>query len=339
MATVKTAHGRYESYIAVAEESTFGTAVADNAAMKKLDVIGGNTPSFNPEYYEDSALRNAGKNIVDIDHYYSTSNGLWQRYQIPDFIAPADILAEFLYAAVQTVSEAGTSPYSKTYSLDGTTDPNFSSNQGYFMTVLVKHPQASESQKLTSCVVDNLRIRFSPDNGGRAVCSATVRTGKGWTATSNPTGTHSFSSVVAPNFHNSTSTLTINGLDMVWYSLELNIQSRYDWIGYSNGVADNYKYLGSTINVSAVVKYDSNSDAFLRSKASDINSLSLIIGSSGSAGYFSVQCNNTVLKDVTTDTGDDETVEKLNLEMELMLKASASDTIDFAITDGVDHAW
>lgn len=340
MAIVKTGSGKYESYVGILEESTFGIPEANASNFEKLDIIGGGTPSFDPTFFEDTELRNRDVNMADVNDYFSTDNGQWQTYQIPDFIAPSDILAQMVYGATQQVSEAVGTPFLKTYTLNGATNPDFSSNAGFFFTTLIRHPSASESQKITSCVIDNLRIKFDPTvQGGRCVCNAGLLTAMGYEETANPTGTNAFSTVTVPTFHNAISTLQIDNLDLVFYSVEIAIESRYAWVGYSSGNAENIKYMGSSVVLNAVVKYDANSDVLLRSKGTSLGNVTLNIGTNASAGYFMADTGQCMIREASTDTGDSETPQKVNLTVDMVNDHGGADYVNFEVVDGIDQTW
>lgn len=341
MATNKIGFPSYDSWVGYAEESTFGTAIADGEGFTIFKMLDNNTPGFTPEGYMDEAIKNQEKNIIDKDDFHYTENGEWQTYAMPTVIASSGDLAHLLYAACQAVSEAVGSPFLKTYAMDGTTKPDFSSNAGYFATILINEPLSSFSKKLTSCVLQNLTITFNAADGGRCKAAGTWLTGKGFDDASNPSGTNAHSSVAVPNFHNSTaSTLTINALDLIWYEVVFNITNQFAWIGNSAGVAENYALIGQTVTANCIVKYDNNSDAFTNQKGeTGLANFDFNIGDETAAGDFSADCNDILLRNVTFDRGGTDEVQKLNLEFLFMNDYGAGQSITFKVADGVDRTW
>jgi len=344
MATNKLGFPATDSYICIAEESTFGTPIGDDAAYKRLNILDNNVPSFDPNEFLDNNIRNRGTNIIDINDYYTTDDGMWQSYSIPQNVGNSTILKHMLYAACQTVSEGATTPYVATYTMNGATKPDFSSNAGYFFTLLVKEPFASFSKKLTSCVLQDLTINLSPDNGGRLLWSGTAITGKGYSGVANPSGENwnatAFDSVAAPNFHNATaSTLSINSQDCVWYSAELNIANQFDFTGYSSGDAENYTLIGQKITGNFVVKYDANTDTFLNAKNSSLEAVTLTIGANNAASYFKFTCNDSWCDGVTADRGGTDTVQKLNISFEFANDYANTQYVSFETADAVDATW
>ena len=341
MAVNKLGFAKTDSYIAFGQETTFGTALSDAAAMTILDT-NGDAPSFQPSAFVDDGIRNRGKNIIDKSDYYTAENGQFHRYNIPEFVAPADVLAHFLYGAAQSVTESATTPFSKTYTLNGSVNPDFSSSGGYFASLLIKSPMSSFSQKLTSCVMESLKIKFDRTGGdGRISVSGTALTGRGYTGTSNPSGTHSFSSVAIPTAFDSTAaTLSLDGLDMVWYSAEIDITNKFDFVGLTtSGFADNYKLLEQKVSANFSVKYDANSDVLLNLSNSLVSAAHILtIGSASAAGYFKFDANDALYRDISIDRGGD-VVQKVNLAMDFAIDSGASQNIVFTVVDGVDQAW
>lgn len=339
MATDKIGFPSYDSYVAFAEEATFGTAIADGSNFNIIKLVDNNVPGFVPEQYLDDTIKNEQKNIADENNYYKDEGGLWQRYQIPNFYADSGTLAHMLYAVTQTVSEAADGAYLKTYTMNGATKPDFSSNAGYFFTLLVEEPMASFAKKLTSCVVDNLTISISPDNGGRAIASASVITGKGYLGTSNPSGTNAYPTNAVVDFFNATSTLTINSLDCVFYNVTFNIQTMYDFTGHTGNYAENYTIVGQKVTGTTTVKFDANTDVFSNSKGTNVGAFDFDIGSSDTEGFFAFDSGDAFLRNVSYDRGGTDSVQKLILEWDFPNDYSASSYSVFRVADGTDRSW
>ena len=336
MAIVKTGHINTDKYLAFVAESTFQTPIADTAVFSKFHLLGNTVPAFVPVQFVDKPRLNRGKNMVSVSDAYMTENAQTQRYEIPEFICPINNLSQFLYGVCQNVSEGATTPFVKTYTMDGSVDPDFSSDAGFFFTLLIAQPIASESQKLTSCVFEKLTIKISPENGGRAVCSGTVISMSGHTMTANPTGANVYTSVAPPDFHNATSTLTIGSQDLVYEEMEFTIETDYDWIGYNAGNCENMKVVNQKVSFRAVAKYDSNSDILMRSKGTDIGALAFDIGTDAATGYLSLASPETWIDDVKEVDSEDE-VNKLEISGDCLLSASSGPVIEAA--DAVDRSW
>lgn len=342
MAVVNTGYAHHEKYLAFADETTYGTAIADTVAFTKFDLLN-QAPSFQPGKSNDSRMRARGRTTKDVEDYNATSNGVLQAIQTGDFIAPADVLAKMIYATLQSVSEAASTPFNKTFTVNGQADPDFSSNAGYFYSMLGAHAIGSDSYKLTSCVNNTLTINFSSAENGRVIANASALSGKGYSLTANPTGNNEFSAVVEPNFHTSTRTLTINSLDLVWTSAVFTLETQYGPIGNDgSGGFNNLKVSDQMVRATFTVKYDTNSDAFKTADstgATDLNATTFTIGSSSAAGYFYFNSPHSILTNVTHNGGDANTPQFLVLEFEFPADHSASEYPSFQIADGVDQSW
>jgi len=71
--------------------------------------------------------------------------------------AKQDELDHFLYAAVQGVSEGGTTPYAKTFTWPST-QPDFQSNAGYWLTWFERDPAASKTTKIHSAISQSMTL-------------------------------------------------------------------------------------------------------------------------------------------------------------------------------------
>jgi len=339
MAVVTTAHSSLEASAGFLAETTFKTAQADSSNFTLFEFVGGSIPAFQPSYDSDTTRKNDGNTTMDVDDFFYTSNGVWQTLSLPDFYASSDVLANMLYAVCQTVSEGVGSPYVKTYTLNGSVDPDFSSDAGYFFTYLENGPIASESQKITSCVVDELQIKVGPDNQGRVVCSANLRSGGGFTQTANPSGTNAISAIAKPTFHHSTQTLTVDSQDLIVDGgATIRIATEYAWVGYNSGNAENYKVTAQNLFLDVNVKYDANSDQLRRSIGSDVNTTTLTLGTNAAAGYLMVTSANTRLLSAEPVYSGSEVI-SMDLQLQLTSDHSASEHASIEVADGVDQAW
>ncbi|HEY4756299.1 MAG TPA: hypothetical protein VIH28_09610 [Ignavibacteriaceae bacterium] len=340
MATNKLSFPSFHSWIGYVEEATFGTAIADAQPFTILDMIGNDAPLFSPQQFIDDNIRNRGKNVADINDYFKTESGMWQTYTLPECIGRSGDLANMLYAACETVSEAVGTPFVKTYTLDGTVNPDFSSNAGYFATVLIKEPFSSFSKKLTSSILRTLTINVSLDQGGRLTFSGELVTGKGYTGTSDPSSETNGHSSTSPIHRHSTGTgLTISGTDMVWYSAQFVITNVLDFVGHSVGKAENYAIVSQAVTGNIVVKYDANTDAFANGKGTSLGVVALTLSANTASDYFKFTCNDSWLKEVASDRGGTDTVQKLNLNFDFLNDYANSQYCVFECADGVDRTW
>ena len=250
------------------------------------------------------------------------------------------MLAKLWYGAAQSVSEAAGSPFVKTFTLNGTAEPDFSSNAGYFFSTIIKNPIASQSQKLPSCIVESITVTFSPDQGGRATVTATIITGRGFSEVSNPTGANAHSTVTVPSFYNSTHTLSIGGIDVTPYSVSYTFENTIAMIGDTAGLFENYNINAQKLSCNAVVKWDPNSDGLRALRGGAAQDFAHTIGSSGSAGYWNVAGTGVArITDAPEDRSSADSDHKLNLAITLKPDSTNTNYPAVAMADGVDQAW
>lgn len=340
MAIVKTGSLQSESYLAFEEQSTFGTALGDAATLIKLHTVTGDIPQFvQSRYIDNTSRRNQGLILADYNDWFNSANNQWQRYQIPQTFAPSDVLASLLYAALQTVSEAVGSPFLKTYTVNGTANPDFSSNEGYFFTMFFVEPNNDKTRKLDTCIMKSLTIGVSPNLGGRMWLSGELISGQAITGGVTPSGTIAYSSVAIPNFNDSTAATLYIDNDLVWYDFQITINNEIAWLGYSSGEAQNYKLVSQRITIKTVVKDDANLDYF--DVGDNFTNLTFTIGSAASAGYFKFQSaqDANIVTGVSAIRGGDNDVQKKVLDIECRLDLGTTEYPIFYVVDGIDQTW
>ncbi len=163
-------------------QSTWGTAEVDNAAYIELDC---EQTEFVPDIKKVDAPGSHGSRTKR-----DQNNILHTKYASPTL--PLTMFAKlgeidiFTYLAMQNVSETGTSPYPKTFTFS-TSQPDFQSNGGLFVTAIERDPVASSSYKGRDLISQTLTYSLTPDEPLKLT---TTLQGIGTPAgTSNPSGT------------------------------------------------------------------------------------------------------------------------------------------------------
>lgn len=170
--------------VGMAIQSTWGTPVADNAAVIQLDI---DEPVHFPR--EGNRRTNPGatgcrwkvSGDYAIDHY-----GIMTRFTIKGE-AKWDELDILMYAHAQKVVEGASTPYAKTITRDTSApQPDFAADAGFKLTFFFLDPVAADSWKIKDCIVENLKIMAQP--GGPIKYEAVI-VGRGIPVTSTPSGT------------------------------------------------------------------------------------------------------------------------------------------------------
>lgn len=342
MALQPLGYSQNQSYFAYIEQSTWGTAMADSSNFKIFDLLDGTPPTFSPEAFLRNETKNTGRNVRDVTDVYYSEGYILQRVTLPPSLAHIDDLAFMLYGAAQSVSEDGTTPFAKTFTFDGDTNPAFSSGGGWFGTFLKKSPLASFSDKFHSCVLERLKISMNAlENGGMMLIEGTVLVGGGYVRTANPSGTNALSSLVVPNHKNANeSSLVIHSLDCCYYGAEIEIVNTFAPTCLSAGAINNIAILSQDIAGRFVVKYDSNTDVLKGLQGTNLTDLSWTIEQDTNVGYFNFSGGEgNFLKKVEEDYGGTDSIQKLILDFDFNTKESTTSYPEFIVTDGVDRTW
>lgn len=259
MAISGTTYSKYEVQVGIAQESTFGTAVADAGAFIQI-------PDFESVTIDRGLIMRdrptfRGKRLLysgDVEQ--SSESGGIRTITLSGVRARRTDLPEFLYAVIQNVSEGATTPYSKTFTV-ADTSPDFTSNEGYFCTIGIKFPTASSGLKFTSCVGRSITLRSDLIGGdGLLYFDITFISGFAMSRDVNLSGT--WTAATTTNWNMFGLLLKqVDSQDVVVYSFELTIDNKAFRIGQgTNGVCESYA-LGVPmfeINGNIVVRYDDN---------------------------------------------------------------------------------
>ena len=254
-------YSKNEFRFAIAEESTFGTAITTQSNFKEIYIT--DTPQIDwGGIIRDQAKRSDGKRVLShTDTYLATAGGTYT-CSVSGILTDttADLL---LYGVMQDlVSEAGTTPYLKTFEWDGSTNGNNSGAPFKFYTLNGYNPDVTEHWRLTSCVLQSLSISAdSGSNGGRASFTATFFTGFPPTI-SGLTVTPASWTAIANDFYvfQTLNTKTIGGSDVVVNSFSLEFANGAVRVGNdTSGNPQQYNFPQFDINGELSVKFDDNS--------------------------------------------------------------------------------
>jgi len=173
-----------EHVAGLAEEATFGTAIADDQAFEQYLT---DLPDVDSDYRQ---IIREGANRMPFTDIKDVANHTKGHEPKITLAGPAthEGLDNLLYSWFTACTEGATTPYDKTFTVPST-PVDYTSNEGIFHTIIVKNPTASASEKITSAICQNLTIKASrTEQNGRLMYSADM-VGKAYSATSNPSGT------------------------------------------------------------------------------------------------------------------------------------------------------
>lgn len=321
------------------EESAFGTAIADTGNF--TTIVEGAPFGFDPGIFEDKEIKYRNQPYADTNDSFTTEAGGLRVITMNSHPVRRMDLAPYLYSVTQTVSEAAGSPYQKDFDIASTwTQPDFSANAGYFVTLGIKDTIASNHRKWTSCVLKDLTLDVDLTSDPRMMASGNWISGFSSSTSANfNTGTWQ---PTGQNYYNwaapTTKTLDSQNIFLLGFSVTFNnncVRLGND----SSGDAENYSMTMFEITGSLKVLYDTNTDGYLAQWISQTNAaLRLTIGTNGNAGYFDMAFPSIEFtgneQDYTNEVG-----RVVDLPWKAMGNTTGSDLFNGEIEDGSDFGW
>jgi hypothetical protein len=295
MAIVGTNYAGAESKWAWVEEATFGTAIVDTANYSMFEC----TIPTGIDYGMVRSLdvKNDGSRMAsDANVYYNQTGGL-RVIPFSDMIVRKTDLGVLLYLVTQNVSEAATTPYTKTFTLTNTTtQPDFTANAGMFATIGIKDPIASNHRKFTSCILKTLTLTADlRSSDPRLKASGEFISGFANSATANfATGTWAYATQAYFNMRALT-TKQIGGTDIVLYGFTFTFNNNAVIMGCNTtGYAESYAVGVPEWEVTGelITKYDSVTDGLIANSIAGTGSkIQIATGTAAADGHFDFTAN------------------------------------------------
>ena len=327
--------------LGIAEEATFGTAIAQDAAF--IEWIEWDSVSVDYGLTQEVPLRHRTRRLVDSADTYVSQSGGTRTITVSGLVVRRKDLQYLLYGVCQEVqSESATTPYQKVYGIDWTAQPDFSASAGLFFTLALRSQVDAYHETFTSCVIKSVKLSYD-GVGGDGRIKADIEFISGFTAVTTHTysGTWTIPTQVYVDGHNF-ATKSINSADAVIYGWDLNINNNAVRVGndttgqcqtYSIGVGGNG--METTLNIKT--KYDANMVG-LKAKylAGTFVPAILTLGSSGVAGYFHIGYLSSIVTGMPFE--DAEQGQAINLSLTGTYKTGALITFAEAAADA-DRTW
>lgn len=174
-----------EITLLIAEQATFGTAIADDAAASwhLIQCKGG---GISPDVQIIDAEADRGYRYKDVDDYYHTELGGMHKITIPDMVVRKNDMARFSQLFFHNCTEGASTPFSKVFTIP-TAYPDFSADEGLFVSVIQKMPVASKSLKVNDAICQHLHLSTAP---GKPLTLSADLVARGLvTKTANPSAT------------------------------------------------------------------------------------------------------------------------------------------------------
>ncbi len=233
-----------------AEGATFGTGIADDQAVNQLSCQNFTINPDNKLRTPDRASGQRYRDIADLD--------MDQKGSLISCVIPTEVLKTeidyALYSVIQKVSESGTTPFAKTFTLPATASiPDFDSDEGLFLTLWKYSPIASTSEKVSSMIGNSLELSFQ--DGYLFMNWGLV--GLGYSRTANPSGTWTKATQTKFNM-NDVTTVQVGGSDVILKDWTLSITPTIVPVGPGSGTWSNLAIVNWEVKSSMTVINDAN---------------------------------------------------------------------------------
>lgn len=258
MAVSSAVYAASEFRVAFAEQAIWGTANTTQGDFHEFHVTDLVLPDFSG-ILSDETKRSNGLKVLDVTDVFRSNAGSEYTVTVAGTLTNK-VVAKLLYSATQNITaETDSSPYPKTFKVDGTSI-GASHTPSSFFSMLFYNPSTTEHISLKDCVVKTLTISCDPaSNGGRATFTATFVTGAMPTfgATATP------ASWVAPGvtyyLGQLLQTKTLASADLVLGKYELTIENGATRVGYgTTGNAEGMAMTSIEVTGSIEAKFDAN---------------------------------------------------------------------------------
>lgn len=336
MAIVGTVAGQHESKWGISEETTFGAAIADTGNFERLmgpiPTVDKGVIKMNDVKGGDGRMRNASND------FHSEAGGL-RVISFSDLFVNLEDLGLLLYLVCQNVSEGGAAAFEKTYTLStSTTQPDFSSNAGSFVTLGIYDTIASYERKYTSCILRTLTLSADLTGDGLLRASGEFISGFAQSTTANfNTGTWNYNTQTHFNFNIPTAK-KIGGSDIVLYGFDITINNNAVRTGAdTSGDAETYSLAtteaGYDVTGNIKCKYDTNVQGlFAADIANTSTAIQLACGTDGASGNFDYTASANIITESDKDYGD---VRGQAIDVPFVGQSS----VVFTCSDANDRSW
>lgn len=349
MAIVGTIYAGTQSKWGIAEQPTFGTAIADDAAFEQLE---GPIPSVSYGVTKDGLTpKFDGARIPNDTNIYFTQTGGIRTISFSDLLVRRADLGNLIYGVLQQNfdAEGASTPFTKAWKMLNTNTQgdfaaayNASTNKRIMFTVGIYDTIASYMRKFHDCVLRTLTLSADLVGGdGRLRAAGEFISGAAAATTANFSGTWALN---AQNYYNfqAMSTKQVGATDVVVYGFSVTFTNNAVRVGgNTTGYAETYALPSYAITGSVDVKYDTAVQGLIAdSLAGTGRAVQLAVGTAAAAGHFDMTFNECYFDDIGKDYGVAEG-QKLTLPFTAVCDATPSpDTMGtVTISDAVDQSW
>jgi len=323
---------------AFAEQTTWGTAVADNAAKVGILTEGFGINSEinfrNPPRARAQRYSHTNDVVADVKGVVFSTDGA-QGPGVKDYI---DYL---LYGVMQSVTESSGTPYEKTF-IFPQTQPDFSANGGEFFTLWGQQQVASTSQKLNDAIISELTLSFAPDTNEGILWAAPTFIGRTHSDTSNPSGTVTYPDFAAADqfFFYDLITATLGGEQVVLKEsgVSITIRNNAVKVGQASGVPQTFALPRYECEISCNILWNSVARNLMAdARAGTVVAFQFEFGTSGNDGNLDITGSAKISNAVNLEHAIEGTGVTINLAVEGIF--GTTEPFQVVLSNGVDRAW
>ena len=321
----------------ISQEATFGTPIADAGTFEQFEgpvptgIDYGVTRVIDPK-------ANGMRVRSDLEKYYSDSGQL-RVIPFSDMVVRVEDLGSLLYAVTQNVSEGVGTPFTKTYTITSTTtQPNFAANAGYFCSLAIYDPIASNMRVFNSCILRTLTLTADFAGDGRIMASGEWISGFANDVTADLSGTWAYNT--QSYFQgNELSAKQVENTDQVIYGWSTTITNNAVFTSPSaTGYAETYSLPFYDVTGEITTKYDAASSDFISaSVVGTAKEIDLQVGTGGATGHFGMLYDGVVFDNASKDYGDPRG-QAVTVPFTAINK-NGGNTAVFTVSDAKDQTW
>lgn len=322
--------------LGIAEQSTFGTGVADSGAFTELS-------------FEQSPMEPVA-NVREIPGGHATRQKTYADQHndtkgvMPEFSmkGPANraTLAGLIYAFKQSVTEGASSPYSKVLVFP-TTQPDFSASAGKMHTIIQRHQDASYSHKMIDCIAKKLTFSLKRNE--------LLQVGVDWvsrgalSAVSNPSGTWTlpaFNPYAFEDLARTTVNFGSGAQSLILEEIEIMEEQEIRPVGGASALFANYGIINRKGTVKAKFLYENAQFASAKSNLQAGTALTFNLGwGNATPGTVDGDLDFTITGKLTAAPQAFDDLLFMEFSANILAASASTQGCTITMADAVDKGW
>lgn len=321
------------------EQAVFGTP--ETVIFNQLDV---EPFDINANLIRIEGKQATGARVKSVDDVNYQKKGLMPEIGIEGDVKLEEA-ADFLYSALQSVTEEVATPFKKTFIFHAT-QPDFAANAGFFRTIAIADPTVGEDRVIADCITKSVTFSCAPDDqGGRLRFSETL-VGRGAIVLNQTLVTSGWLRKAQTHlyFHDIVrATLNVNAAGVINLQLkdgfEITItQNAVRGIGQSSGEIETFSISDQMITAKINIGKDTTWKTCRDGWDSDFKVVLNLAWGGGIAGDTTGDLDFTINGKFTSVTQDDDEALGGDIEIE-GLKDGATEPVTVILADNVDRVF